>query len=45
LVPVILGACTRLFDDGAPLDIRLQPRTATSTPLATHLTYEVTAKG
>jgi dihydrofolate reductase len=44
LVPVILGAGTRLFDDGTPPAIRLQPRAATSSPLVTHLTYEVTAR-
>ena len=45
LVPVILGGGGRLFDGGLPAHIRLEPRAATSTPLATHLTYEVTAKG
>jgi hypothetical protein len=34
-------ASLMMLDDGAPLDIRLQPRTATSTPLATHLTYSI----
>jgi dihydrofolate reductase len=45
LVPVVLGGGARLFDGGLPPDIRLQPLTATSTPLATHLTYEVRGKG
>jgi dihydrofolate reductase len=42
LVPLVLGGGTRLFDGGTPLDLDLQPRTATSSPLATHITYGVT---
>jgi dihydrofolate reductase len=42
LVPLVLGGGTRLFDGALPPDIHLEPRAATSTPLATHLTYEVT---
>ncbi|HKE80061.1 MAG TPA: dihydrofolate reductase family protein [Solirubrobacteraceae bacterium] len=42
LVPVVLGGGERLFDGGLPPGIHLQPREVTSTPLATHLTYEVT---
>ena len=41
LVPVILGAGTRLFSEGPSRDIRLRPTTADATPLATHLAYEV----
>ena len=41
LVPIILGAGTRLFGDALPPDIRLRPTTADARPLATHLTYEV----
>jgi dihydrofolate reductase len=40
LVPVVLGAGTRLFD-GARSDVGLVAREAVSTPLATHLTYDV----
>ena len=41
LAPVILGAGTRLFDDGPSPIVHLRPTEVTSTPLATHLTYEV----
>jgi dihydrofolate reductase len=41
LVPVILGAGTRLFDDGPSLTVSLRPIAVTDAPLATHLTYEV----
>lgn len=40
LVPVVLGAGTRLFD-GVRSDVRLVPSTATSSPLATHLIYAI----
>lgn len=40
LVPVVLGAGTRLFD-GVRSDVRLVPSTATSSPLAPHLIYAV----
>jgi dihydrofolate reductase len=40
LVPVSLGAGTRLFDE-TPLKVRPLPVKAASTPQATHLTYEV----
>jgi dihydrofolate reductase len=45
LVPVILRAGARLFDEGTSLDVRLRPRTAETSPLATHLTYEVQGPG
>lgn len=41
LVPILLGAGTRLFTDEAPLDVRLRPTEAAAEPLVTHLTYEV----
>jgi dihydrofolate reductase len=41
LVPVILGAGTRLFDDGPSPSVSLRPIAVTSTPRATHLTYDV----
>lgn len=41
LVPVILGAGTRLFDDAPSPSISLRPIEVTNTPRATHLTYEV----
>ena len=41
LAPVILGAGTRLFDDGPSPIVHLRPMEVTGTPLATHLTYEV----
>lgn len=41
LVPVILGAGTRLFDDAPSRSVSLRPIAITDTPLATHLTYEV----
>jgi dihydrofolate reductase len=40
LVPVVLGAGTRLFD-GVRSDVDLVPREAVNSPLATHLTYDV----
>lgn len=40
LVPVVLGAGTRLFD-GVRSDGGLVPREALSSALATHLTYDV----
>jgi len=40
LVPIVLGAGTRLFDDKTPGHVRLRPVKADSMPLATHLTYE-----
>jgi dihydrofolate reductase len=39
LIPVLLGAGTRLFPGAVPLGARLNPIMATTTPLATHLTY------
>jgi dihydrofolate reductase len=44
LVPTVLGAGTRLFDDSR-LKVRLQPVNAASTPLVTDLTYEVSPAG
>lgn len=41
LVPVILGAGTRLFAEGSLQKTRLRPTTAETSPLATHLTFEV----
>jgi hypothetical protein len=41
LVPLILGAGTRLFDDGPSPINSLRPIEVTSTPGATHLSYEV----
>jgi len=41
LVPAILGAGTRLFDGGTPPNVRLRPTTVTSSPLATHVCYEL----
>jgi dihydrofolate reductase len=38
LVPVVLGAGARLFDELRP-DVRLTPREAVSTPEVTHLIY------
>jgi dihydrofolate reductase len=40
LVPVVLGGGTRLFD-GVRSDVSRVPREALSSPLATHLTYDV----
>jgi dihydrofolate reductase len=40
LVPVVLGAGTRLFIDER-LNVRLRSVMAATTPLATHITYEV----
>lgn len=41
LVPVLLGAGTRLFDFAAPPNISLRPTATVDSPLATHLTYVV----
>jgi len=41
LVPLLLGRGTRLFDGGASTIVSLRPNEVTSTPRATHLTYEV----
>jgi dihydrofolate reductase len=41
LVPVILGAGTRLFDDAPSRGVSLRAIAVTDTPLATHLIYEV----
>jgi dihydrofolate reductase len=41
LVPLLLGGGTRLFDGGASTIVALRPIEVTSTPRATHLTYEV----
>jgi riboflavin biosynthesis pyrimidine reductase len=41
LVPVILDAGTRLVDDEPSPSVCLRPIAVTSTPRATHLTYEV----
>ena len=42
-LPVVFerGSGTRLFDDGPSPIVHLRPTEVTSTPLATHLTYEV----
>ena len=40
LVPVVLGAGTRLFD-GLRSDVGLVSREVVGSPLATHLTYDV----
>ena len=40
LVPIILGAGTRLFD-GVRTDVRLVPREAQNAPAVTHLIYDV----
>ena len=45
LGPVVLGAGTRLFDDETPLKGALRRVNAAGTPVATHLTYEVSAAG
>jgi dihydrofolate reductase len=45
LVPVVLGAGTRLFDDQTQLSVRLRPIQIVSAPLATDLTYDVAATG
>jgi len=42
LAPVLLGGGTSLFSGVRP-DLRLVPTQATSSPLATHLTYQVDA--
>ena len=40
LVPIILGAGTRLFE-GVRTDVRLVPREAQNAPAVTHLIYDV----
>ena len=40
LVPIILGAGTRLFD-GVRTDVQLVPREAQNAPVVTHLIYDV----
>jgi dihydrofolate reductase len=40
LVPIILGAGTRLFD-GVRIDVRLVPREAQNQPAVTHLVYDI----
>ena len=45
LGPVVLGAGTRLFDDETALKGALRRVNAAGTPVATHLTYEVSAAG
>jgi dihydrofolate reductase len=41
LVPTILGAGTRLFNERPSPDFLRRPRTTTTSPLATHLTCEI----
>lgn len=41
LVPVVLGAGTRLFDSATSLNVSLRPTAAINSPQATHLTYAV----
>jgi dihydrofolate reductase len=41
LVPVLLGAGKRLFDNLAGADVRLEPVAAVAAPDVTHLTYRV----
>lgn len=41
LVPVVLGAGTRLFDSATSLNVSLRPTAAINNPQATHLTYAV----
>ncbi len=45
LVPVILGAGTRLFAEGSSPSVRLRPISADTDPLATHVTYAVERAG
>ena len=46
LIPLLLGAGTRLFDDTITQQgLRLRPIRAAAAPLATHLTYQVAAGG
>jgi dihydrofolate reductase len=45
LVPLILGAGTRLFAEGSSPNVRLRPIAADTDPLATHLTYAVERTG
>jgi dihydrofolate reductase len=40
LVPILLGAGTRLFD-GVRTDVRLVPREAQNEPAVTHVAYDV----
>lgn len=41
LVPLVLGAGTRLFDSATSLTVSLRPTAATNSPQVTHLTYAV----
>jgi len=41
LVPVVLGAGTRLFDNATSPNVSLRPTAAVTSPKATHLTYVV----
>ncbi len=41
IVPLILGAGTRLFDNTAPPNFTLRPTAAANSPRVTHLTYVV----
>lgn len=45
VAPMLLGGGTRLFDDETSLHLQLRQLEAASAPLATHLTYEVSAAG
>jgi dihydrofolate reductase len=45
LVPVTLGAGTRLFAEGSSPSVRLRPIAADTDPLATHLTYTAQRTG
>jgi hypothetical protein len=40
-VPILLGAGTRLFDNLAGADLRLEPVRAVEAPGVTHLKYRV----
>jgi dihydrofolate reductase len=41
LVPVVLGAGTRLFDSATSPNVSLRPTAAINSPQVTHLTYAV----
>ncbi len=41
IVPLILGAGTRLFDNTAPPNFTLRPTAAVNSPRVTNLTYVV----
>jgi dihydrofolate reductase len=45
LVPLALGAGTRLFAEGSSPDVRLRPIAAGTDPLVTHVTYAVERAG